>query len=189
MNQILMLVDVQESFRHRHYWDEGRAALFLAQTNALVAHCDAQGVPIVRVYHCETAADSPFNEASGYVRPLQGLMDFEATLVVKKQKHSALVGTQLLGWLRDRGITNVMIAGIRTEQCCETTTRHLSDEGFSVMFVTDATLTFDMLSPDGLPMSADDIHRRTETVLNKRFASIAHVCDLIENASGGVAAT
>jgi len=189
MNQILVLIDVQESFRHRHYWDESRAASFLAQTNALIAHCDAQGVPIVRVYHCETAADSPFNEASGYVRPLQGLMDFEAALVVKKQKHSALVGTQLLDWLRDRGITNVMVAGIRTEQCCETTTRHLSDEGFYVTFVTDATLTFDMISPDGLPMSADDIHRRTETVLNQRFASIAYVRDLIGDTCRSMAAT
>ncbi|HLU02474.1 MAG TPA: isochorismatase family protein [Advenella sp.] len=189
MNQILVLVDVQESFRHRDYWDERRAASFLAQANALVAHCDAHGVPIVRVYHCETAVDSPFNEASGYVRPLQGLMDFEAALVVKKQKHSALVGTKLLCWLRDRDITNVMIAGIRTEQCCETTTRHLSDEGFSVTFVTDATLTFDMTSPDGLPVSADDIHRRTETVLNKRFASIAHVRNLVADTCRDLAET
>jgi len=182
MNQILLLVDVQESFRHRDYWDERRAASFLEQTNALIAHCNAQGVPIVRVYHCETAADSPFNEASGYVRPLQGLIDFEAALVVKKRKHSALVGTQLSGWLRDQAVKHVMIAGIRTEQCCETTTRHLSDEGFSVIFVTDATLTFDMTSPDGVPVSAEDIHRRTETVLNKRFASIAHVRALIGDA-------
>lgn len=189
MNQILALIDVQESFRHRPYWNESRAALFLAQANALIAHCDAQDVPIVRVYHCETAADSPFNEASGHVRPLQGLMDFEAALVVKKQKHSALVGTPLLCWLRDRGITNVMIAGIRTEQCCETTTRHLSDEGFSVTFVTDATLTFDMTSPDGVPMSADEIHRRTETVLHQRFASIAHVRDLVEDTCRDTAAT
>lgn len=188
MNQILILVDVQESFRHRDYWDEQRAVSFLAQTNALIAHCNGQSVPIVRVYHCETAADSPFNEASGYVRPLQGLMDFEAALVVKKQKHSALVGTPLLAWLRERDITNVMIAGIRTEQCCETTTRHLSDEGFSVTFVTDATLTFDMTSPDGLPVSADDIHRRTETVLSKRFARIAHVPDLVGNTRPELAA-
>lgn len=184
MTEILVLVDVQESFRHRQYWDESRASPFLCNINALIADCRERAVPIIRVYHCETAADSPFNEDNGYVRPLHGLMDFEAALVVKKQKHSAAVGTQLLAWLRDHGITNVMIAGIRTEQCCETTTRHLSDEGFAMTFVTDATLTFDMTSPDGVPVSAADIHSRTETVLNRRFATIVHVRDVIRDAGG-----
>lgn len=179
MTEILILIDVQESFRHRDYWDESRSAPFLSAVNTLIADCRERHIPILRVYHCENAADSPFNETNGFVRPLGGLMDFDPVLVVKKQKHSALVGTGLLAWLRDAGYTNIMIAGIRTEQCCETTTRHLSDEGFNMTFVTDATLTFDMTAPDGEPISADDIHRRTETVLNRRFATIAHVRDVI----------
>ncbi len=181
MTEILILIDVQESFRQRDFWDEARSTPFLSAVNALIADCRKRQIPIVRVYHCANATDNPFNEASGYVRPLEGLVDFDPVLVVKKHKHSALVGTGLLAWLRDVGYTDIMIAGIRTEQCCETTTRHLSDEGFNMTFVTDATLTFDMTAPDGERIGADDIHRRTETVLHGRFARIAHVHDVMSN--------
>ena len=47
-------------------------------------------------------------------------------------------------WLRRASIGELLVTGIRTEQCCETTTRHASDLGFEVRYVSDATLTFPM---------------------------------------------
>ncbi|MEJ7807761.1 MAG: cysteine hydrolase, partial [Telluria sp.] len=72
---------------------------------------------------------------------------------------------------------------IRTEQCCETTTRHASDLGWSVDYVTDATLTFDMLQPDGSPLSAADIKSRTATVLSERFATLCTVDQALARAA------
>jgi nicotinamidase-related amidase len=69
----------------------------------------------------------------------------------------------------------LLVSGIRTEQCCETTTRHASDLGWTVDFVLEATLTFDMLQPDGQPLSAADIKARTATVLAGRFATVCTV--------------
>ena len=76
---------------------------------------------------------------------MQGLADFEATQTFTKSKHSALVGTGLEAWLRKQGIEKIVVSGIRTEQCCETTTRHASDLGWQVDYVMDATLTFNMM--------------------------------------------
>jgi nicotinamidase-related amidase len=59
-------------------------------------------------------------------------------------RHSALVGTDLPVWLVENGIQKLIASGIRTEQCCETTTRHASDLGWQVDYVLDATLSFDM---------------------------------------------
>ena len=64
---------------------------------------------------------------------------------------------------------------IRTEQCAETTTRHASDLGWTVDFVPDATLTWDMVQPDGAPLTAADIKARTTTVLQGRFATLCSV--------------
>ncbi len=75
------------------------------------------------------------------------------------------------------------MSGIRTEQCCETTTRHASDLGWEVDYVTDATLTFDMAQPDGTPLSAADIKARTATVLAGRFATICNVAQALERAA------
>ena len=107
--------------------------------------------------------------------PLAGLADFDAAATFTKSRHSALVGTGLEVWLTQQGIGRLIVSGIRTEQCCETTTRHASDLGWQVDFVTDATLTWDMVQPDGQPLTAADIKARTATVLQGRFATLCTV--------------
>lgn len=174
MSSALLMIDVQQSFRHRTYWSENDLPGFLDATNHLIAGCVQRRIPIVRVFHVDgpEVADNPFSQASGLVRPLDGLAPFEAALTVEKHRHSALVGTGLPVWLHDQGIRRLIIAGIRTEQCCETTTRHASDEGWRVDFVSAATLTFDMRTPAGSVLSAAQIKERTETVLAGRFATL-----------------
>jgi len=174
MNSALLMIDVQQSFRHRPYWSENDLPGFLDATGELIAGCVRRGIPIVRVFHVDgpEVADNPFSHASGLVRPLDGLAPFEATLTVEKHRHSALVGTGLPVWLHSQGIRRLIVAGIRTEQCCETTTRHASDEGWSVDFVIAATLTFDMRTPAGSVLTAAQIKERTETVLTGRFATL-----------------
>jgi nicotinamidase-related amidase len=104
--------------------------------------------------------------------------------VFHKKVHSALFGRDADGrtleeWLRQRGIGELLISGIRTEQCCETTTRHASDVGFSVRYVTDATLTFPMLTRSGREVSAAEIRERTEMVLDGRFAEVVSTADAL----------
>src|SRR5262249_46129343 len=82
-------------------------------------------------------------------------------------------GGTLEEWLRGRDIGELLVTGIRTEQCCETTTRHASDLGFGVQFVTDATLTFPMRTRAGRAVSAAELRERTALVLEGRFARIA----------------
>lgn len=183
MKSCLLLIDVQESFRHRPYFSEREVAAYLKAQNALIAACQGAGVPIVRIFHVEgphTPAN-PFAVESGYVRPFEGLAQVEPAATFTKNRHSALVGTGLDVWLREQGIGRLIVSGIRTEQCCETTTRHASDLGFQVDYVTEATLTFDMKNEDGSLLSAADIRTRTATVLRDRFAKIRTVAQLADH--------
>ncbi len=177
MKTCLIVIDVQESFRHRPYFTESGTAAYLQFQNDLIAGCEERGIPIVRVLHTDgpAQADNPFALESGHVVPMRGLRDFAPAASFLKRRHSALVGTGLDVWLTEQGIGRLIISGIRTEQCCETTTRHASDLGWTIDYVTDATLTFDMHQPDGSPLSAADITSRTATVLNGRFATICTV--------------
>lgn len=185
MKTCLVLIDVQESFRHRPYFDARDLPAYLAAQNALVAACQRAGVPIVRIFHVEgpAAADNPFALESGHVRPLEGLAPVEAAATFHKSRHSALVGTGLEVWLREQGIGRLIISGIRTEQCCETTARHASDLGFEVDYVPDATLTWDMRHADGSPLAAADIKARTVAVLKDRFARICPVGEAVDRAA------
>jgi nicotinamidase-related amidase len=144
-------------------------------------------VPIVRIFHVAgpKAASNPFALESGHVRPLEGLRDVEPAATFHKNRHSALVGTGLDVWLTQNGIGRIVVSGIRTEQCCETTARHASDLGFAVDYVPEATLTFDMQNADGSPLAAADIVTRTATVLKDRFATICTVAQAVERMARG----
>jgi nicotinamidase-related amidase len=185
MNTCLIVIDAQASFLHRPYSSNRDMPAYLATQNALIAGAQQAGMPIVRVFHVDGPADAsnPFALASGHIRPIDGLADFDAAATFQKSRHSALVGTGLDVWLTQRGIQRLIVSGIRTEQCCETTTRHASDLGWTVDYVTDATLTFDMTQPDGRALSAQDIKDRTATVLSGRFARICSVAQALEVAA------
>jgi nicotinamidase-related amidase len=190
MKICLIVIDAQESFRQRPYFTERDLPAYLAAQNALIEGAQAAGVPIVRVLHVDgpAVASNPFALESGNVCPLEGLAPFDAALTVHKRRHSALVGTGLDVWLTEHGIGRLIVSGVRTEQCCETTARHASDLGWAIDYVTDATLTFDMKQPDGSPLSAQDIKTRTATVLAGRFASIATVDEALARVAAPVAA-
>ena len=177
MNTALLVIDAQESFRHRPYFNPALLPDYLAAQNALIDACRARGVPVVRILHSDgpPTPDNPFALESGHVRPLDGLSVFDPSAQFIKHRHSALVGTGLDVWLTERGIRRLIVSGIRTEQCCETTTRHASDMGWTVDFCVDATLTFDMTQPDGTPLPAAQIKARTATVLAGRFCTLCSV--------------
>jgi nicotinamidase-related amidase len=184
MNTCLIVIDAQESFRQRPYFTEREFPAYIAAQNALIDGCAANHIPIVRVFHVEgpKTESNPFALESGHIKPLAELTAFEPAATFNKSRHSALVGTGLDVWLTENGIGRLIVSGIRTEQCCETTTRHASDLGFKVDYVTDATLTFDMQLADGSLFAAADIKARTAAVLKDRFARICSVDEVLQAA-------
>ncbi|HQT90278.1 MAG TPA: isochorismatase family protein [Acidiphilium sp.] len=181
----LLVIDVQESFRRAPYWSDDDVAPFTARLQTLIDGASAQGIPVLQVFH--TSETGHFSTASGFVRTLSPISVLPKA-VFYKSKHSALIGTGLDVWLTEHRIRRLIVSGIRTEQCCETTTRHASDRGWAVDYVTEATLTFAMTSSNGHRYSPEDIKARTELVLADRFARIATVEEAIAGSDRRVTA-
>lgn len=185
----LLVIDVQQSFAKRPYWQLPETAEatrpYFEHQNALIEGAITQSIPVVRVFHSDgpDRVDNPFGVKSGAIVPLAGLVDFEANLTFLKHRHSALVETPLVPWLRQQGIERIIISGIRTEQCCETTARHASDEGWEIDYVLDATLTFPMKLLNGQAFTIVQIRERTAAVLEGRFASVVSVQQALQRAS------
>ncbi|MEJ0036765.1 MAG: isochorismatase family protein [Gammaproteobacteria bacterium] len=178
MKTALIVIDVQQSFQHRPYWREDDVKPFLTRIQTLIDKAAASGIPVLQVFHVEEqdGPANPFSSKSGYVKSLSALR-IAPTEVFHKDVHSSLYGRAANGrtleqWLRDFGIEHVIVTGIRTEQCCETTTRHASDAGFKVTYALDATLTFPMVSKSGRTFSPAELMERTELVLQGRFADV-----------------
>jgi nicotinamidase-related amidase len=51
--------------------------------------------------------------------------------------------------------------------------------GYDVLFVIDATHTFDRTGPDGRTMTADELARATATNLHGEFATVVTTQDLL----------
>ena len=179
----LLVIDVQESFRHRPYWSDSDLSFFIEHLQTIIDSAKSRNFPVVQIFHVEDSG--PFSLAAGYVVPFAEL-SFKPDAVFYKRSHSALVGSGLDVWLVKNGIRRVIVSGIRTEQCCETTARHASDSGYCVDYVTNATLTFSMTDRHGRKWSPKEIKERTELVLDGRFARIVSVQEAFAGSTGQI---
>lgn len=169
----LIIIDVQQSFAQMPFWTQDDLPAFQSALLRLEAGCRARGVPVVHIFH--VGQGGPFTLASGFVKPLPWLTG-ASDVRFDKHTHNAFTDTGLDLWLRRRGVGKLIITGMRTEQCCETTARVGSDIGYAVDFVTEATLTFPMThAGSDRTYSAMEITVRTELVLADRFARIVDV--------------
>jgi nicotinamidase-related amidase len=178
MNTALLVIDVQRSFEHRPYWVDDDLPAFRENLSELVRRAEKKKVPIVRILHVEP--EGHFSLASGLVTPM-GWLPEAHDIEFRKHVHNSFTDTGLDRWLRGEKIERVLISGIRTEQCCETTARVGSDLGYQVDFITEATLTFPMKSATGRLFTANDIKERTELVLADRFARIRTVATCLDD--------
>lgn len=180
MKTALIVIDAQQTFKHTAYWDDADLAAYLDKQQQLIDGCAENGVPIVQIFH--QSEKGPFSVAE-HRRTIDGLRLAPAVTMIKNV-HSALAGTGLMAWLTAQGINRLIVSGIRTEQCCETTTRQASDSGFKVDFVTEATLTFTMThGRSGRAYTTAEIRERTELVLEGRFARIVSVAEALAAAA------
>ena len=172
----LLVIYVQESFKHRPYWSEQDFPSFQTKLLNLIHTARERGWAIVYILHEENRG--AFSQASGFVRLMDFLQPKANEPIFTKRVHNALTESGLQAWLHDQSISQLKISGIRTEQCCETTTRVASDLGYSVDFVLDATLTFAMQHPLNQSLvSPEQIKAHTAMVLKDRFAQITNTAD------------
>ncbi|MFJ3458025.1 isochorismatase family protein [Scandinavium goeteborgense] len=173
----LINIDTQQSFEQRPFWTTHDLPAFQAALQQLIAGCEQHNIPVVDIFHVDD--QGPFSLESGFVKPMSFLRH-QPEVVFHKHVHNAFTDTGLDFWLRSRDINHLIICGLRTEQCCETTTRVASDLGYQVTFVTEATLTFPM-THKGVTLDVEALCHRTETVLEGRFATVKTVTETLES--------
>lgn len=172
----LIVIDIQESFRRQPSWQQISRPDIVARTNRLIVNARALGDRVVWVLHSEPGSGGPFDPAGGLVALQPGLQPEAGDLSVTKTSHNAFTTTNLGQQLTAAGVTKLRLAGIRTEQCVETTARLASDLGYRVEVVLDATATHPLPRHDGTGIiGADEVVARTAAALAGRFATITSI--------------
>ncbi|MGR7002933.1 cysteine hydrolase family protein [Yinghuangia aomiensis] len=192
MTRALIVIDVQESFRAiAPLWETISDPKIADEVRRLVRIARDRGDLVVWVLHTEPGDGSPFDPASGHVRILDELDRDDTEPLIHKTSHNAFTSTNLQQLLTLRQVHDLVVCGIRTEQCVETTARVASDLGYRVTVAIDATATNPIphrdlpedISPadllaDPRTLQAADVIQRTEYALAGRFAEIRTVAEL-----------
>ena len=167
----LLVIDVQEGFRDA-VWGSTVNPACEDNVRRLLDAWRAADWPVVLVRHDSQVPGSPLSPdhpGNEFASGIDGPHD----LLVTKSVNSAFYGQpDLDGWLRNRGLHRLVICGITTNHCCETTARMAGNLGYDVRFVLDATRTFDRVGPDGVVVPAAMLMSVTAANLHGEFAHV-----------------
>ncbi len=138
----------------------------IAPTQALLAAWRARGWPVVhtRESHAADLSDCPPAKRSrgepalriGDPGPMGRLLvrgepgceivpalaPLPGEIVIDKPGKGAFYATPLQAELRSRGVTHLVVAGVTTEVCVQTTMREANDRGFDALLVEEATASY-----------------------------------------------
>lgn len=102
-------------------------------------------------------------------------------IILVKPRYGAFTGTDLDLILRFQGIEAVIIGGIATNVCCETTAREANMRDYKVFFLSDGTANRGFED-----LSAEDIKKATLATLRFAFAQVLSVDEVIEKIKKGM---
>ena len=169
----LVLVDVQKGFLEREAAGERRNnPQAVANMARLLDAFRRRGIQVIHIRHASTKPQSLLRPDRPGFAPMDAVREIAGEPVLVKNVNSGFIGTGLESRLRDAGVTTVVIAGITTNHCVETTARMAGNLGFDVRLVADACYTFDRTGHDGRRETAEDIHAMTLSNLDGEFAII-----------------
>ena len=180
MTTALLLIDIQND-----YFPGGRMALTgpeaaADRAAALVARARAIGIPVVHVRH---VSDRP--GATFFLPDTEGALIHHAVepapgeTVIEKHRPNAFVETTLADHLEAIGATEVVIAGMMTHMCVDSTTRAANERGLDCVVVADACATGDQTF-NGVHVAADLVHAAFLAVLDGTFAAVVSSSDVLE---------
>ncbi|HET7329101.1 MAG TPA: cysteine hydrolase family protein [Nocardioidaceae bacterium] len=174
----LLVVDVQQGFEDPR-WGTRNNPDCDANIAALVDEWRTAGRCVVYVRHDSEAPGSPLRAGSAG-NQLKPYLSAPPDLLITKSVNSSFHGRpDLHAWLRDQSLEGLVICGITTNHCCETTARVGGNLGHRVLFALDATHTFERTGPDGHTLTADELARATATNLHGEFADVVRTADLL----------
>lgn len=168
---VLVVIDVQKGFLEPS-WGDSNNPECEDNIRQLLEMWRKANYPVVLVRHDSTSPNSSLrpNQTGN---EFQDGIDGKNDLLISKSVNSAFYGTPSLDdWLKKNGYSELVICGITTNHCCETTARMAGNLGYKVKFVLDATRTFNFKDISGNLVKAESVYQMTATNLNGEFAEI-----------------
>lgn len=194
----LLNVDMQNCFVEDPPFAAPQGRAILPRINHLAEVCRRHGIMVVHTLHVvrpdgsnagvmgeiiPAVREGAINKGNPHAELHRDIRVERNDIVLEKPRYGAFHGTDLELILRSHDIDSVIITGIATNVCCETTAREASVRDFHVFFLSDATAT------SGIDdLSAEDVQKATCATLGKRFAQVLTTEQMIAKIESGARA-
>jgi nicotinamidase-related amidase len=179
MTTTLLLIDLQNDYFPGGAMELAGPGAAAAQAASLLAAFRHRGGPVVHIQHIATRPGATFfrpgtpgADIHESVRPLPG------ETVFRKHFPNAFRETPLLDHLRTAGVTKLVVAGMMTHMCVDTSVRAASDLGFAVSLAQDACATR-ALSFGGVAVPAEQVQAAYLAGLDGAFAKVIPAAALV----------
>lgn len=171
-NTVLLVVDMQVALLQKHPYNE---LTVLHNIKLLQDTCRKCNVEVIHVRHNDGLGtllqkDTPGWQIHHQVAPITGEMIFN------KDHNSAFKNTGLQEYLDHKGIKTILLVGMQSEYCIDTTCRVAYEYGYHVIIPANTTTTF-----FNDYMSGKEASQYFENkIWNHRFAEVLPVTEVIE---------
>lgn len=169
----LIIIDIQ-----KNYFKGGTLELFEPERAALKAkevleYFRNHNMPVFHVKHLfkldmEEERKQELLEFHNYVAPIDGEVVFE------KHYPSAFLKTNLHSQIAKANVKKLIIVGMMSHMCIDTTTRAAQDYGYEVIVLEDACTTKDLMTNNGI-VTASIVHDIFMASLDGTFGSVMTV--------------
>lgn len=177
----LLVIDIQLGMFSEPDYPVYQEQALLANLSTLIEKARAAGVPVIYVQHSGSVTQDPlWPENPGWqIHPAIFPQPGEA--IVHKKTPDSFYQTSLQQELESRGIKHLVIAGMQTEYCVDTTTRQAFSRGYNLILVSDAHSTF-----NAPYLTAAQIIQHHNAVLGDSFATAKTTGEVEFTANPGV---
>jgi nicotinamidase-related amidase len=186
----LVNVDMQNAFVEGTPLAAPNGVALVPVVNKLAAACREAGMMVIHTLHVTRKDGSNLGTMGELIEPVRAGYISEGSetarlhpgvdvgpkdIMLYKPRYGSFTGTDLDQILRSNGIDTIIITGICTNICCETTAREAGMRDYHVFFTSDGTETF----PAG-DLTVEEIKKATLTTLGVAFAKIVSVDETID---------
>lgn len=182
----LIIIDMQQGINAPRLGPRNNPTAECQIERLLAAWRRAQA-PVIHVRHISRSPESVFwpGQPGAQFQPQFAPLAHEH--VMEKNVPDAFANSGLERWLHARGIRNLVIVGVATNNSVESTARSAGNLGFAAQVVADACFTFAQINHAGVQHSAETVHVMALANLQGDYASIVSTDAVIETFGSGAA--
>lgn len=170
---VLMIIDMQRAIDDP-LWGPRNNPDAEARIAELLAAWRAAGATVIHVRHDSTEPRSPYRPGGpGHVFKPEA-MPRVGEIVLGKEANSAFIGTELETILTELGATDLVIAGVLTNNSLEATVRHAGNLGYRVFVPQDACWAVDKRDLTGHLWPAEAVHQLALANMHGEYAEVTH---------------